>query len=188
MRPFPYLGTARRVLASRLQQLASTLEDLGERLRDAVGQAVGQTVGGSVRDALHELLADRPPLAPAPRHFSPSRDAQSPLWDQPDRCERDPWLNESQERIEDEDLDPYPTPEFKKPVPRRWVPALAAGLQTAAWWLRRRVGGHPVLAAVGVGLLAVVATWACSPLVVPCLDLMSLASTVQAGAQLAGAL
>jgi hypothetical protein len=67
------------------------------------------------------------------------------------------------------------------------VPALAAGLQIAAWWLRRRAGGHPILAALGVGLLAVAATWACSALVASGLDLMSLAGTVQAGAQLAGA-
>ena len=59
-----YIEPAKHILAGRLDQLCSTLEDLGARLRATIANAVGETITGIVRDAalvvLNDLAQHRP--------------------------------------------------------------------------------------------------------------------------------
>ena len=51
-----YIEPGKRILARRLDQLCSTLELLGGRLRATIANAVGETVSGIVRDAALHVL------------------------------------------------------------------------------------------------------------------------------------
>jgi hypothetical protein len=71
----------------------------------------------------------------------------------------------------------------------RWSHALAAGLEAAAWWLRRRASGAPVLAAVGAGLAVGLLSFTGGPLLAAvlglagsALGLMSFVDAAQVGA------
>jgi hypothetical protein len=164
------LGATSRWLGRHLGRLNRALSSLGDRVREAVSEAVGASVDGAVREAVRGMLdgpASPPPLRP-PRRGPPS--AQAPLWDRPDEYsgppERDygePWQDNPYEPShhdwEESDSGEAPQP----PRPSRWPAALAAGLQAAAWWLRR-AGRPTLLAAAGAGLLAALTAWAWGPL------------------------
>jgi hypothetical protein len=70
-----------------------------------------------------------------------------------------------------------------------WLQGLLAGCQAAAWWLRRQTGRLPLLAALGVGLVAALLAGARGPLarlaaaaLHACLGLVSLADHLLSGA------
>src|SRR5437660_1687095 len=76
-----------RMLTRRLEQLRTTLDSLGARLRAAVAQAVGETVGVVIRDAVSDaldgitgLLPEPPPQHTRPPQGWPDDDAQE-LWE-----------------------------------------------------------------------------------------------------------
>jgi hypothetical protein len=164
------LGATSRWLGRHLGRLNRALSSLGDRLREAVS-AVGSSVDGAIREAVHGLLdglASPPPLRP-PRRGAPS--AQAPLWDRsdeygapPERPYGEPWQDEPYEpsHRDWEEREPAVEPE-PAPRPCRWPAALAAGLQAAAWWLRR-AARPTLLTATGVGLLAALTAWAWGPL------------------------
>jgi hypothetical protein len=166
------LGATSRWLGRHLGRLNRVLSSLGDRLREAVSEAVGASVDGAVREAVHGLLdgpASPPPLRP-PRRGPPS--AQAPLWDRPveyrgppERPYGEPWQDHPSEGSyrDWEEGDAGDEPEPEPPRPSRWPAALAAGLQAAAWWLRR-AARPTLLAAAGAGLLAALTAWAWGPL------------------------
>jgi hypothetical protein len=161
-------------LAAHVNRLRQTLDALGRRLRDTVATAVGQTVALAVREAVHAALTDFSG-APAARQ-APARepDPARSLWSLPDDADADPWPGGPGDLDPDDfgpdlpDLrdpsDPRAAPaRDPKPEPR-WPLAVVVGCQAAAWWLKRRLARLPVLAAVAVGVLAAVATYAGGPL------------------------
>ena len=153
---------AGRSLSGHLDRLRRRVDDLRERLREAVAHALGEVVAGAVQEAAHAVLADLPARPDAPGRRPWSRDPP-PLWHEPlDRHPQDepddPWYDaEGGEDDRDEDDDGEPLESVRRPAagvtrPARWCVALAAGCQAAAWWLRRPNGRHPVLTALGVAL------------------------------------
>ena len=163
------LGATSRWLGRHLGRLNRALSSLGDRIREAVSAAVGSSVDGAVREAVRGLLDGpaSPPLRP-PRRGPPS--AQTPLWDRsdeyggpPERPYGEPWQDDPYEGSyrgwEAGDSGEEPEP----PRPSRWPAALAAGLQAAAWWLRR-AARPTLLTAAGAGLLAALTAWAWGPL------------------------
>ena len=165
------LGATSRWLGRHLGRLNRALSSLGDRIREAVSAAVGSSVDGAVREAVRGLLDGpaSPPLRP-PRRGPPS--AQTPLWDRPDeyggppeRPYGEPWQDDPYEpsHREWEEGDSSDEPEPEIPRPSRWPAALAAGLQAAAWWLRR-AARPTLLATAGAGLLAVLTVLAWGPL------------------------
>jgi hypothetical protein len=182
-----------RWLSGHLLRLRRTLDALGRRFRDSVAVAVGQTVAGAVREAVHAMLSDfsgtlpitHAPLTPP----SPSRS----LWGHGGDHQPDGW-HAGPAEYDPDDLDPEahdlpdcPAPPDERKPTSRWPLAVAVGCQAAAWWLRRRLARIPVLAAVAVGLLAAVATYATGPLAVAGVGLAGSALNLVGTAEAVGA-
>src|ERR1700722_17996647 len=53
-----FIDPGGRMLARRLDQLCSTLEGLGARLKGTIANAIGETIGGFVRDTALRVLDD----------------------------------------------------------------------------------------------------------------------------------
>jgi hypothetical protein len=154
---------ARRLLAHHLSRLADNLEMLTSRLRDALASAVGQSVGDATREAIRAALAALTDRESADRHCQPY-DRDDPFWHEPGESpwtdsEPDHWAADEQEAI------PSPSRHSNRDPPQRvrWRRTIAAGLETAAWCLRRCTGPFAVLTAVGLGLVAAVALWFSPP-------------------------
>jgi hypothetical protein len=78
------------------------------------------------------------------------RDARSSPW-------RDPYAYDTYDdpRYDDDDAEPEDRSSLRdEPRALRWRRAMAAGLQAAAWWLRRRPGSVSLWAALAVGSVA----------------------------------
>ena len=203
--PWPF-RRAGRVVTSQVGRLHASLERLAGEVRAAIARAVGQATGDAAREALRVILdgpPDRPsyerpddydggwgsphrPTWPATRPSEPyARDPYEP--DPDDDSDEDRWHRGA----DDEESPPAdgPTPERR---PGRWSRAVAVGCQAAGWWLRRHPGPLALLAAVGVGLAAGVATLVGSPLLagasavaVSVLGLLALADAARAASDLA---
>jgi hypothetical protein len=164
---------ARGKLARHLGRLRLSLDAVGEQVREAVANAVGRAMAGAVGEAVYDALLPqdgrpRPQTRPRPGYSGyPSTPYRA--WDEP-AWERDAGRPDWRDRYGQGDYDdPYdeadPEPEDAPPPhvePRaeRWGRALAAGLQAAAWWLRRHPGRASILAAVSVGVAASLAVLA----------------------------
>ena len=139
------LAPSARLLARRLDQLRSTLDSLGSRLREAVSAAVGETVGVVVRDTVNHALDH---LA----GFLPRRDtppAPSSVWNEED--DSDLWPHEGWEADEPEPCDKAPPAER---LPNRLALSVSAGLHAAAWWLRRWTGRLELVSTTVIGVCA----------------------------------
>src|SRR5579875_1488133 len=123
-------------LARHLGRLQQHLDAVGEQVREAVATAVGRTVAEAIGEAVFDALAPYGnPTGPESRSYPNGRRASDPSpW-------RDPYGYESyDDRRYDDDDDAeseYRSSLGDEPHSRRWRRALAAGLQAAAWWLRR---------------------------------------------------
>jgi hypothetical protein len=181
-------------LSGHANRLRQTLDLLGRRLRETVATAVGQTVAVAVREAVHVVLTDF--SGSAARGYDPVRDPDPSrsLWGRPDDTEPDPWY-EGPDPYDTDDVesDPgdvrgqHPTPDqARKPAPR-WPLAVVVGCQAAAWWLRRRLAKLPVLAAVAVGVLSALATYAGGPLTAAGIGLAGSALNLAGSASALGA-
>src|SRR5262245_8551337 len=197
-----------QALARHLEQLREALDTLGERLRDALARAVSQSVAAAVREAVLAVLAEGPPR---PLPDERPRDPPSALWDAPaeptwleataDWAEaaaddpparsRRPGRRRAPHDRDDEPAAPCPQ-ELAPQRPHGLInilgPALLAGCETAARWLRRRPGRGAVLTALGAGLLVAVLTGVGGPVAATglgvagaALGLLGLADTARAG-------
>jgi hypothetical protein len=153
-----------RLVAGHLDRLGRALEALAARVRDGLAGAIATVVGDAIAQALGAVLDD---VAAGDIARGRAR-AQSPgphsLWDQ---SRRPGWHDDPLDPSYAED-DDYPD-DAQRPAPaaapvrhRRWARALVAGAQAAAWWLRRP-GRGTLLAALGVGLAAGLASLAGGP-------------------------
>jgi hypothetical protein len=160
-------GTFGRALANRLDRLRRTLNDLGERLQEAVAAAIGAEVGGAVRAAVRAVLDDAPgrPVVSAGPPWPPGR--HPPFWggadDRPDEESADLLPEGQGDDYGPGDSDPFPVsvpsalPEGRRQG--RLAQALAFGLQVASWWLRRQAGRLPLLTALGLGAVTAAAAY-----------------------------
>ena len=124
---------AREWLANWLHALAARLTAAREHLRERVVSAVGDTVAEAVESVVRILVRTRPWPQPSFGHSPPSHYGQyddGEFWDG--------------ESLPSNHPSTAPAPE---PPNARWRSYACAGLQAAAWWLRRRTAG-PLLAAV----------------------------------------
>jgi hypothetical protein len=135
-------------LARHLGRLQQHLDSVGEQVREAVATAVGRTVAEAIGEAVFDALA--PYADPSGRE---SR--YSPNWRR--AGEPSPYAYQSYDdpRYDDDDDDSECRSSLgDEPRSRRWRRALAAGLQAAAWWLRRHPGQVSLAAALAVGTVA----------------------------------
>jgi hypothetical protein len=156
-----------RLLTRHLHRLCQSLEALAGRVRAAVAETLSNCVSGAVREAVEAALSgspEPPGRAPSPYPAPTSALRSSTWWHDPDRPE---W----------EDGDPYDEPqeEYGAPGPGaraegtplpspRWRSALAAGLQAAAFWLRRWPAARlPWPWAIGLGVVAGAAVYLGGP-------------------------
>src|SRR5262245_5047136 len=194
-----------QALARHLEQLREALDTLGERLRDALARAVSQSVAAAVREAVLAVLAEGPPRPPPDER---PRDPPPPLWEAP---EEPTWSEATADWAEaddpparsrrpgrrraphdrDEPAEPWPQEPPQRPhgLVNVLGPALLAGCEAAARWLRRRPGRGAVLTALGAGLLVAVLTGVGGPVAATglgvagaALGLLGLADTARAGA------
>lgn len=143
-------------LLRRVDQLRTTLESLGTRLRQTVAEALGKTLGSVVRDAvlsvLEHLVQHLPgPKVTAPRSQHRPQDSWSGLEDE-DCDHHDLWPEEVEETA---GLGSFPERPPEQHQPRSWVLALTAGLRAASWLLPRSSSRRAWLA--GSALTAFVA-------------------------------
>ena len=174
-----YLDPSGRMLARRLDELCSTLENLASRLHGTIANAIGETIGSIVRDtalrALNEVMRLVPSNAPMPSRPTVPHDYT--------RDDRGYWGDEDEF---DRDEEVQATPESE-----RLPTALSAGLQAASWWLQRCPRRIPMTFAVG--LMAAGIAYMGGPLAVVVLGLAgtatqfsSLADAISAGASTLG--
>jgi hypothetical protein len=176
------------MLARGLDQLHTSLEALDNRLRRAVAEAVAESLGGWIRDVFLKAVdgfAGRP--AERERQLLPHR-----RWDEPlqmtERDDRDegafsPHVLESDEAPERyEEPEPYdqrPSPPAQ-PSSDRLALSLAAGLQAAAWCLRRSDRRRNLPSVGGVALLVGLAVLAAPLLTTSAFRLAALAGQLEA--------
>ncbi len=149
-----WLARAGQSLADRLDRLRDHLDTLQSRLREEVARAMAQTAAGAVRDAVAALLGEGRARLRVPGRYPAGYwgTAAEDSWDQdPDDLEDVPrpaggrciW-------------DPAAPPDKHQPLPGRWGPALAVGLQVLSWGLRQQAG---LWAALAFGLGATLAAY-----------------------------
>jgi hypothetical protein len=151
-------------LARHLGRLQQHLDSVGEQVREAVATAVGRTVAEAVGEAVYDALVPyRDPSGPESRYYSrytdhpsrPPQDWNDPAWRH--AGEPSPWRDRYDPHGDSgyDDDEPEDRPSCRAaPRARRWRRAMAAGLQAAAWWLRRHPGQVSLMAALAVGTVA----------------------------------
>jgi hypothetical protein len=158
-------GPVRGKLARHLGRLQQHLDAVGEQVREAVANAVGRTVAEAVGEAVYEALTPyTDPSGSESRYFSrytdrsprTREDWNDPAWNRTGDPApwRDPYAYDNYEdRRYDDDVEDRSS---LRDAPRalRWRRAMAAGLQAAAWWLRRHPGQVSLIAALTVGSVA----------------------------------
>jgi hypothetical protein len=161
-RPWPVRGK----LARHLGRLQQHLDSVGEQVHEAVANAVGRTVAEALSEAVYGTLCPRAaPSGPASACSTPYSDYSSRSrreWDEPawrravdSSPWRDPYAYDNYDEpcyddAEPEDVSSLPD----EPRARRWRRAVSAGLQAAAWWLRRHPGPISLVTALAVGSVA----------------------------------
>jgi hypothetical protein len=163
-----YIDPGGRMLARRLEQFCAVLEDLGTRLRGTIANAIGETIGFIVRDTALRVLGEVAHYFPASRPLAATlrpNDGQSQYRDHYDD-ERGYWDDDDEVRLENQS-DERVAPTTVERVPA----ALSAGLQAAAWWLRRWSGRKRALTTLAVGLVATGVAFLGGPLVIAVLGL-----------------
>jgi hypothetical protein len=167
MPPFATSSAGRgRLLARHLRRLCQSLEALAGRVRAAVAETLSNCVSGAVREAVESALAgpDEPPgRAPSTYPATPSAARSSTWWRDPDRAEWDDGDPYGEPQVEDGAPGPAAHAEGTPIPPPRWRSALAAGLQAAAFWLKRWPARLPWPWAVGLGLVAGAAVYLGGP-------------------------
>ena len=132
-----------RLARDRLQNLASTLTTLRDRVREAIASEVGKAVGEALRDFITVILdrkARRDPVTTPP----PGRLPRMP--------DVDRWHDEEDEDWDDQPVrHPPPPPVEAKPPTLTRASALRVALTLARWLLLRRA---PVFLGLGLGLAA----------------------------------
>ena len=149
-------------LARHLGRLQQHLDAVGEQVREAVATAVGRTVAEVIGEAVYDALtpyldpsgaASRSVSRYAERCSRTQQDWDDPAWrrDAGSSPWRDPYAYDS----DDDDAEAeYRSSLRDEPRSRRWRRAITAGLQAAAWWLRRHPGQVSLMAALAVGTVA----------------------------------
>ena len=163
-RPWPVRGK----LARHLGRLQQHLDAVGEQVREAIATAVGRTVAEAVGEAVFDALCRvAGPSGTSSDSYSRYSDRSSRPrrdWDDLER-RSEPGLSswrdtyaydqDDEPRYDDNDDEPDVSSSFRdEPRSRRWRQAVAAGLQAAAWWLRRHPGQVSLAAALAIGSLA----------------------------------
>jgi hypothetical protein len=165
------LPAVRGRLARYLGQLRHNLDAVGEQMREAVAHAVGKSVAEAVSEAVYDALvshASTPaPLSPAVRRSTelstPAGRDWDDMWERPADAAlwRDPYPDDDEVPRGDEDRESGDAPSrSREPGTRRWRQALAAGVQAAAWWLRRPRGPVSLRAALTVATVVALAVLA----------------------------
>jgi hypothetical protein len=150
------LRAAARRLAARVDELCNTLDTIAARVRAATADAIGETITDIVRDAAI-FAFDR--ISPNVRGPSSSRTSsryrrtpnQDDLWNT-DNEEDDDDFDESD--FDQDEADPgYVDTAAPDRVDRMSI-AVSAGLQVAAWWIKRQTGRGGVLMSMAVSIVA----------------------------------
>ena len=157
-----------RLLARRLDQLGSTLESVRLRLRRTIANAIGETIGALVHDAAWGFLNACEPNSfdsrQGPRYLHENFEAEEYESDGPDY-----W-------IEDQEDDAISPVNERSTAPDRLPPALSAGLQMAAWWLRFCSNGGRLWTTFAVGLFATSLAFLGGPVAIALLHVIGSAS------------
>jgi hypothetical protein len=175
----PWLRSARRLLADKLDQLHRTLVTLTERVRQTIAEAVGRAVSGVVQETVRAVLDQLHGPLPVHRQlgYEPRRSRFTdpgglfpggvPPDDFAEEEER-PYNSFTDERFpsspyretafDEEPESPSPDEVPARP-PSRWRSWLALCLQAVAWWLRRGLA-VPLMATMGFALAGGVLAWA----------------------------
>jgi hypothetical protein len=177
------------MLARRLDQLHTTLEALGDRLRRAVADAIAESLGGWIRDAVLTTLER---LAGNTSDLEPRRLPSEHRWDEPRRMirrddvrEETIWPETFEPADEEESYDEPERFDERSPTPAqpssdRLALSLAAGLHAAAWWMRRAVKERPLLSMAGVAFLVGLAVLAAPVLTTSAFGLITSAGQLEA--------
>jgi hypothetical protein len=151
-------STLRGRLARHLGRLQQSLDSVAEQVREAVANAVGRTMAEAVYEALRPRAGPGYPLPHSSysgRGSTSRRDWEERAWDRDSG--RSDWRDAYDDDYDDPRYDDDPEPASSRqdePRTGRWGRAVAAGLQAAAWWLRRHPGRVSLLAALAVGAVA----------------------------------
>jgi hypothetical protein len=154
-------------LARHRGRLQQHLDAVGEQVREAVATAVGRTVAEAVGEAVYDALgpyagpsdpASRSHRRYADRSSQTRQDWNDSAWRRAEGASSwsDPYGYDSygDPRYDDEDEVEGRSSLGGEPGGRRWRRAVAAGVQAAAWWLRRHPGPVSLVAALAVGTVA----------------------------------
>src|SRR5262245_4700722 len=123
-----------RLVRQHLERLGIALHAVAERWREAVVHAIGEAVANAVREIVRWLV--RLPVGPHPVSRPPDE-----AWEEGEAREDDPYRHpwDDAEDVWQPTVATAIPPDALEPLPgpSRWSRATAAGLEAAAWWLRR---------------------------------------------------
>jgi hypothetical protein len=175
-----WLDAGGRMLARRLDQLHTSLDALGDRVRCAVAEAVAESLGGWIHDAFLAALDQFAgwPSEPEPRLLPRRWEEPGQMIEHNDSRKGAIWPDSFESKDEPERSDERPTPPAQPPSDRLAL-SLTAGLQAAAWCLRRSDPRRPLLSIVCIALFVGLAVLA-APLLTVALRLTDSASQLEA--------
>jgi hypothetical protein len=167
----PWLRSARRLLADKIDQLHRTLVTLTDRVRQTIAEAVGKAVSGVVQETVRAVLDQL--HGPLPVHRQLDYQPRSGRYHDPGGLfpggvppddfaeeEEPPYNSFADQRFPaspcretafDEEPEPPSPDDVPARPPSRWRAWLALCLQAVAWWLRRGLA-LPLLATAGIAL------------------------------------
>jgi hypothetical protein len=170
---FHSTGPPATSLSEWLGRLRRTFDNLATQLHGGIARAIADAIGCAVEQGLRKVLsggAVQPSVRPTwphdTQHWSPSR-SRAAAWSED---ESSSWLDDEDGN---EDVEwrqsvathgrPASAPPAQGPTsPSRWLPALAAGVRSALWWLSRHAPCRPMMTSLAIGLTVAV-TWLAIP-------------------------
>jgi hypothetical protein len=149
-----------RLVRDRLDRLTDSLTPLRDRVRQAVAGEMAKAAAEALRDLLHAVLLRQSPtpLASPASPFAGSSPTTRNRWDEEDDVESGSWHDPAAWRPTASPAAVQATPSASSATAQ----ALRTGVGLTTWLLHRRM---PMLAGLGVGLLATLAMLSTHPLV-----------------------
>jgi hypothetical protein len=155
-------------LSKRLGQLRQTFDNLAGQLHDGIARAIGETIGGVIEQGLRKVLGAgtaQPTVRPTWPHdaqrWQEGR-GQPAAWPADERAA---WLDDDDMGADDDWRQGVNSYAYQASAPvvteqspsARWLSAVATGVRSAFWWLRRHAPRRPVLTTVAIGMAVALA-------------------------------
>jgi hypothetical protein len=178
-------------LTQGLQRLRERLDGLAAQLREGISRAVSEAIAGALDHVVRTVFGANQPQVRWPENNRPWQhranratwqEDDAPSWLDPDDGEDDggDWLDASPAEYRSTSATVAST---EPPRATRWLSAVAAGVRTAVWWLRRQASRRPVLTTIAIGVTAAIVALTTTGVIGPILGALCVADLARSSTE-----